>query len=168
MTNAKQWFRDFEKFIDLDAPKVIGETAFEYFRGSFRRKAFNKVPWPLAKRKKKKGSLMVTSGLLQGSIQIEYTQPRGVRIRAGGSRVPYAAVHNNGGIITRNARSETFIRNRKKRGFGKGRFARGTTPGKGMSFKSYSFRMPKRQFVGPAEEMNDLIRLRLKVLFNNR
>ena len=51
------------------AAHIVAETATEYFKGSFRRKAFDGVPWKAAKRPKKRGSQLIASGALMNSIR---------------------------------------------------------------------------------------------------
>lgn len=168
------WFGRFRHFLDSSTPAVIGETANEYYRESFNTKSFAGVPWPKAKKPAKRGSLMVRSGALVNSIRVAVARPDRVRLSAGNSRVPYAKVHNEGEIINRAARTETFVRNRYKTGAkskyfgGMGAFKRGTTLGQGMSFKAYSYRMPQRQFMGHSAALNKRIILRIRAAFNAR
>ncbi|QTE36015.1 phage virion morphogenesis protein [Mucilaginibacter gossypii] len=133
-------------------PTIVGNEAVNYSLEAFKNQAWEGAPWQ--KRKDKKDAarnLLVKSSRLRRSIRIIRTTADSVTI---GSDVPYAAVHNNGGQINRAARSETFVRNRYTHGpkskyfGGQGTFKKGTTKGKGLSFKAHSFNMPKRQFLG--------------------
>ena len=76
-----------------------------------------------------------------------------------GSDVLYAGVHNWGLTITRHARSETFRRNRSR----SGKFKKGTTPGRGLTFKAGSFQMPKRQSLGNSAHLRNILRRRAQV-----
>jgi len=68
------------------------------------------------------------------------------------NNIIYADIHNRGGIISRAARSETFVRNRHTTGpkskyfGGMGAFDKGTVPGQGLTFKAHTITMVQRQF----------------------
>jgi len=160
------WFDRFEHRMHDIVPDIIAETATEYYKESFTRKSFAGKAWDKVKKPVKKGSLMVRSAALMGSIRPSLVTSNQIRISAGNSRVRYAKIHNEGGTITRASRSETFKRNRVKAGKRKGRFKKGTTNGKGFTFKEYSYKMPQRQFMGHAAELNKRIIKRLKGVFN--
>lgn len=167
-----QFFRKLNGFVMKDVPAIVRQSGVEYFKGSFDRKAFDGKPWaPHSKRyKPKSGSLMVKSSKLVNSIS-GTIKPDRVTFNAGNSKTPYARIHNEGGTINRAARSELFVRNRftkgkKAKAFGgMGLYKKGTTKGRGLSFKAYSITMPKRQFIGPAAELNTLIMDRIKLKF---
>ncbi|MBD1394273.1 phage virion morphogenesis protein [Mucilaginibacter glaciei] len=127
-------------------PLILGNEAVNYSLDAFRKQAWEGKPWQARKSKKDTSrSILVKSGRGRRSIRIISTTANSVTI---GSDVGYMAVHNNGGEISRAARSETFVRNRFVKGTKKGKFKKGTTDGQGMSFKAYSYRMPQRQFIG--------------------
>lgn len=162
------WFDRFAHKLENGVPEVVAETAVEYFKESFVRKSWDNSPWAETAKPVKRGSLMVRSSQLLNSIRPAIISAPVVRISAGNSKVPYAKVHNEGGLINRAPRSETFTRNRFNRGTKKSRFKKGTNAGQGFSFKAYSYNMPKRQFMGHSAIMNKRIIIRLKQLFNNR
>lgn len=141
---------------------------------NFDKQAFNNIPWP--KRKDKKDStraLLVKRGILRRSVRVITTSPISVTV---GSNETHARIHNDGGIINRAARSETFVRNRHKRGKlgkmfgGMGAFRKGTTQGKGLTFKAYSYNMPRRRFLGMStklhKEIREIIRTEFETQFN--
>lgn len=171
MSNQQKLNDFFAKINDRLAtrvPAIIAETATEYFKESFRTKSFDGIPWKETKKKAKRGSLMVRSGALMSTIRPSTISPAIVKISAGSSRVPYARVHNEGESIKRAARSETFVRNRHTKGIKKGSFKRGTSSGKGFSFKSFEYKMPKRQFMGHTAELNRRIMTRVKAVLKGR
>jgi len=147
-------------------PEVIEETAIEYYRNSFVKESWDGNPWqPLspayAKRKKRgAGRILTATSTLSGSITGMIISQGRVVISAGGAKTPYARIHNEGGTIQHAARSETFLRNRSRRG----RFATGTTAGQGQSFQPYTVNMPKRQFMGFTKELREQILTRIKAL----
>lgn len=130
-----------------ELPREIGNAAVNYSLDAFKNQGWEGKAW--AKRKSKKDAnraIMVKSGRTRRSLQITYLGPG--RVRWGSVGVPYAQVHNDGGGISRAPRSETFVRNRYQRGKKKGRFQRGITSGRGISFGASSYNMPQRQFIG--------------------
>ena len=81
-----------------DVANIIAETATEYFKGSFQRKAFDGAGWK--RTDKGTGSTLVSSGNLMNSIRPSEVTPERVVISAGNEQVPYARIHNEGGEIT--------------------------------------------------------------------
>lgn len=160
-----QFFQRQGQFFGKEIPAIISKTSVEYYKEAFRNKAFDGKPWPaLSKRyKPKRGSMMIRSSKLMNSIRDSETTASRVVISAGNSKIPYAKIHNEGGIIQRAARTETFVRNRFKRGpkskafGGMGLFKKGTTAGRGLTFKASQVTIPKRQFMGYAFELNECI-----------
>lgn len=169
----RQYFDRLETRIKTKVPPIIAETAVESFKENFTSKSFNGVPWPKTKRPVKRGSLMVRTGALMASIRPGEVSMERIVINAGSSRVPYARVHNEGGEINRAARTENFVRNRyttgKKAKYfgGMGAFKKGTTAGRGLTFKAYKYTMPRRQFMGNSRQLNGRIIQRIKSAFND-
>jgi len=127
-------------------PLIIGNEAVNYSLEAFRSQSWEGTPWAKRKSTKDTGrALLVKSGRGKRGVRIIQTTPTSVTI---GDDVPYMAVHNNGGEISKAARSETFVRNRFARGPKKGKFKKGTTEGQGLSFKAHTFNMPQRKFIG--------------------
>lgn len=89
--------KDCNNDIVENASKIIANTALETSKETFRDKKFNGVPWTPNKKKKERGSLMISSGKLLNSIRITKKTKRKITISAGNSKVPYAKVHNEGG-----------------------------------------------------------------------
>tara|TARA_R110002012_G_scaffold94083_2_gene227969 strand:- start:1019 stop:1531 length:513 start_codon:yes stop_codon:yes gene_type:complete len=161
-----KFFAKQKQFFDHQAPGIISKTAVEYYKESFRKKAFDGKPWPAMSKgyKPKRGSLMVRSSKLLNSIRDTMTTAERVVISAGNSKVPYAKIHNEGGVINRASRSELFIRNRNK---ANNRFRKGTKSGRGSTFKSFTARMPQRQFMGYSFELNERIIKRIKAAYKS-
>lgn len=117
---------DMQKVADLAAA-----TGMSYFKGAFRKKAFDGKAWPKAKAdeggKRRRGSLMVQSAALMNSVRAAEVTPECVVWAAGNDKVPYAQVHNEGGRAGRGA----------------------------------GFDMPQRQFMGEAEELEKQITKRI-------
>ncbi len=79
-----------------DASQIVSETAQEYFKDTFRLKAFDGNPWTPARHPKSTGSLLVNSSALLNSIRPAVVTPERVVISAGNDKVTYAAAHNEG------------------------------------------------------------------------
>jgi phage gpG-like protein len=80
---------------------------------------------------------------LKGSIQAKYD----AESASVGTNKIYGRIHQEGGTIKIAARSEIFKRNRYKRGSKKGKFKKGTTPGRGNTIKSSLIKIPARPFL---------------------
>lgn len=164
MANEKQVFdRIRSKLLTAvrSLPKIMGNEAVNFSLDRFRNQSWlDTTAEPWAPRKKNKGknagkAILIQSGRLRRGTRIFSIGENKVSI---GNDVPYARIHNYGGIIQRHARSETFLRNRLTRGSNKGRFKKGTKAGKGFSFKAGTATMPRRQFIGRSQAL--ILRLR--------
>ena len=120
-----------------DCADIIAETATEYFKDSFTRKAFDGRAW--RRTHKTTGSTLVESGNLKESIRPIKVTDKEVVIAAGNEKVAYARVHNEGGIQYVRPHHRTSVK------------------GKRHQVKSYAYRAWKRQFMGDSKEMFDLI-----------
>ncbi|MFD2961352.1 MULTISPECIES: phage virion morphogenesis protein [Olivibacter] len=135
-------------------PVLIGNEMVNYALENFKNEAYDGNKWkPRKKKQKGKSQQKILVGRTRRLIRGNRftTIANGVRYI---NDTPYASIHNFGGVISRAARSETFIRNRHQKGRlgkmfgGKGAFAKGTTKGQGFTFKSYKIHIPQRQFIG--------------------
>lgn len=129
-----------------DAAEIVAETATEYFKETFRKKAFDGNPWTPARTAKRRGSLLVDSGAMMNSIRPLVVTPQRVVIAAGNQKVTYAKVHNEGydGEVQVPAHSR--------------RTKRGSTTVKAHSRTAHVI---QRQFMGDSEELNDRIKGRV-------
>ena len=146
-TDLEQYLSNLPDEILNDASQIIAETATEYYKETFTKKAFDGNPWEPAKKEKKTGSLLVDSGNLLNSIVPSLISREKVVISAGNDKAPYAQAHNEGfrGTVTVNP----FTR-------------------KGNEVKGYTreANLPQRQFLGKSEELNELIRTRIEEHLN--
>jgi phage gpG-like protein len=160
------YFDRFDDDFDLIVPNVVAETAAEYYKANFRDEQWEGVPWqPLnpsyaAKKTKGRGRILVREGKLINSIRPSEATVERVTISAGGPRVPYARPHNEGLRITGVAKVRSYT-NANFFGSGRPRKIRAHT-------RRFDFRMPKRQFMGPSQAANQLIRARLIAAFEAR
>lgn len=119
-------------------PAMAGIEAVKFSKDRFVRKNWvgqSSEPWDPRKRKAP-GSLMVGkgSGRLKRSIRVTQTTANSVTI---GTDVPYAQIHNEGGVIDKTVNVREHSRKRK---------------GRSEKVKSHRRKMnttiPKRQFIG--------------------
>ncbi len=117
----------------------------EEFDLNFRRKAFFDSPWAPVKAEPGVGSLMLRTGALRQSIRYSPT-PTGVSVT---SDTPYASIHNEGGVISRQVRITE-----KMRRFFWAKWVQTKDPrwrAAALTKKaaiSQTIRVPRRQFVG--------------------
>lgn len=131
------------KVVPKECSKIIAETATEYFKGRFREKAYDGHPW--RRTKKTTGSTMVESGNLMNSIRPSEISEKQVVISAGNEHVPYARVHNEGGIQNVKPHHRTSVK------------------GKRYQVRGYEYKAWRRQFMGDAKELMTTIEKRINL-----
>lgn len=158
------------KFLHGIVPIIIAEEATKFYKQRFTAKAdINNSPWPEAKNPPTRGSLMVRSGNLVASIRPSKITSTRVIISAGSNRVPYARIHNEGGIIkvpvTKNMRKFAWAM-KYKTGNDKWKYL-------AISKKQVlQVKIPQRQFIGHSQALKSLltniIKKAYKQYLNNR
>lgn len=130
-----------------EAAEIVAETATEYYRETFRKKAFDGNPWEPARTQKKTGSLLIDSGAMLNSIRASTVTPEKVVVSAGNDKVTYARIHNEGysGPVTVPAHTR--------------RTRHGTV---NVRQHSRNVSIPRRQFLGDSAELNDRIHERIE------
>jgi phage gpG-like protein len=127
-----------------------------FFTDSFKKQGWEDEsfePWKKRKKEtnKTKGrAILIETSKMMRSIHIGSTEQNRVTVV---NDDPKARIHNYGGTITQAPRSETFQRNRLKRGANKGRFKKGTKAGKGFTFKARKITIPQRKFMGRSQAL---------------
>lgn len=131
-----------------DAAQIVAETATEYYKETFTRKAFDKNPWVSAKIPKRTGSLLVDSGALLNSIRPTLISTHRVVISAGNDKVDYAQVNNEG--FTGSVAVPAHTRKTKKWG--------------DVQVKAHTRQanIPQREFLGDSKELNEQIYKRIE------
>lgn len=129
--------KTFANEIQHDCAEIIAESATEYFKDSFKRKAFNGRSWK--RTVKRTGSTLIESGNLMNSIRPTEVTDKKVVIAAGNEKVAYARVHNEGCV--------QYVKPHLRTG----------RTGKRHQVKAYSYKATKRQFMGQSQELNKLI-----------
>lgn len=184
MDNAKfnaaidKFFNKIDNHVKKHFPPMVAETATEHYKQAFIDKAWNGTPWPSYKnkaREPRRGSLMMRSNNLFRSIRPSSITPQRVVISAGNSKVPYAKIHNEGGVINKTVTVKAFTRQnvkvRKNVYNTKTRKAKRVKVGIGtVEVKSHSRRMnltlPQRQFMGKNPQLLNQIKNRFKTSFS--
>lgn len=87
--------------------KDIRTDLKEEFDRNFERKAFFNEPWAVTKRHNNRGSLMMRSGDLRKSIGASIDYNGGKIIFT--SSLPYASIHNQGGVIIITAKMKKYF-----------------------------------------------------------
>ena len=131
-------------------PELVARIASQYSQDAFARKAFDGNPWQQHSDPRRRGSELVRSGNLRGSMRVKIDPDR-VTISFGDQRVGYAQVHNEGfdGEVVvpahtrRTKRGEHQVREHTRR-----------------------MRIPQRQYVGPAEELDRQIQQQIEAMVN--
>ncbi|MDM1048047.1 phage virion morphogenesis protein [Sphingobacterium hotanense] len=172
--NINLFFKEFQNRIieaETDVRLTVEGILLETTLDNFQNSGFFGEKWVPRKSKKKTHKVLLDTEALRDSIKILRSQPGLVII---GSQSHYASIHNNGGIIQRTARSETFVRNRHKKGKlgemfgGKGAYAKGTSAGRGMTIKAYSISMPRRQFLGSHPKLIGKLEQGIREVFTSK
>ena len=130
-----------------EAAQIVAETATEYYKETFRKKAFDGNPWAPARVPKRTGSLLIDSGAMLNSIRPSEISARKVVISAGNDKVPYARVHNEGysGPVTVPEHTRHTRRGDMK-----------------VRQHVRNVNIPQRQFLGESAELNEKIHDRIE------
>lgn len=124
----------------------------EAFDRNFERKAFfSGAPWQPTKRPVSRGSLLVRTSAMRNSIKPTI---QGESLVYSSSKL-YTGIHNEGGTINMPARKQVIHFNKK------GRFNKNNKKAsyaQKASVGAYTVKMPKRQFIGDAPEVNKIIK----------
>lgn len=153
MQNIEQEIAAMMDEICEESAEIIAEEATEYFKERFTEKEWDGTPWPPAKSPKRSGSLLVKSSALLNSIRpTEVTKDR-VVITAGNQKVTYAQVHNEG--FSGKVNVDAFTRNVKGKTQQVRAHTRNTT-------------IPKRQYMGETEELDERILGRIETLIQSK
>ncbi len=131
-------------------PELVARIASQYSQDAFARKAFDGNPWQQHSDPRRRGSELVRSGNLRDSMHVKINPDR-VTISFGDQRVGYAQVNNEGfdGEVVVPAHTR-----RTKRGEQR------------VREHTRHMRIPQRQYVGPAEELDRQIQEQIKALAN--
>jgi len=150
---------------------AAGVMAVNHFTKSFRDGGFTdeglkrwqarkgEISGGIAKTRGRSRGILVKSGRLRRSLRSGRFGVLSVKIM---TDVPYAKIHNDGGIVYRRPHKRSSTITAKVRGSGgfvngvwkKGRSKTIKLKGESYNVKGSSFKMPKRQFIGYSGKLN--------------
>jgi len=160
---------------------VMGTDAKNHFVRSFRNQGFEDASvekWEPRKRatyRRKSGkvvddtnrAILVKTGDLRRSIKVLNKSYRSITL---GSDLPYSKIHNDGGIIHKNASknlmyyrevSTNILTRKTNKRFAKQRGRNKATHAMEINIGEHDIKMPKRQFIGHSKKLIDQLRMKL-------
>lgn len=148
---------------------LIGNEARNHFKQSFINQGFEDKSvekWQPRKveDKSKKGNraILVKSGHLRNSIRLETINKANLSVRIA-TRLPYAQIHNSGGVINKGVRTGQIYFRIKKDGTSRFAKKRNSNFQQKAVFDSHTINMPKRQYIGNSFVLNQKIK---RILYN--
>lgn len=161
-----------EGFFKKHVPDIIAQKATEYFQQRFTTKEWDGKPWPETKKPVKRGTLMLRDRNLYLSIKPKTVTSERVVISAGNDKVPYARIHNEGGVIDHPGGTPFFTdkENDNKTVFVSKEKARELQAYKGILLpftKPHKIPIPQRQFMGISQGLKDYLFDNLQKAFNS-
>lgn len=113
-----------------------------------------------SRKRKDSGRVMVKSGRLKRSIRVVHQRTMSVLI---GTDVPYAQIHNEGGIIQERVSVKSHSRKRSERQ----RKGSGDIKVKAHT-RMMNTRIPPRQFLGSSQALANKIEKKMQILINKK
>jgi hypothetical protein len=161
LQQAIERLRKMPPYVQKKALQVVAEKGTQYFKSRFSQKSWDGVPWPDAKKPPSRGTLMLRSGKLMSTIRPILVSSTRVRIRAGSPQVPYAQIHNEGGVINHPGGTPYFFSKKENKAI----FVSKNTASRISSIfhtplpltKPHKIPMPKRQFIGYSREVGRVL-----------
>ena len=155
-----------------DCVNLAGDLAGQYFQEAFTKKAFDGNPWPDNKDPRRRGSELIDTGNLRRSMQVE-RKGNTVTISCGNQKVDYAQVHNEGfdGEVTVSAHKRVIkLKPTKKDISEEGEKKDDSNANIIRDVKEHTRRMriPQRQFLGDAKELEQLLHDELEAYVNEQ
>lgn len=147
--NLEEYIENATKEVIEECEQAIAAVAGDYFQKRFVEKEFDGKPWPVAQNPRRRGMELIDTGNLRNSLFVE-REPGKVTISFGKSPVvDYARVHNEGYDGEVNVKAFTRI-----------------VKGKQQEVQAHTrhMRIPKRQFLGEAQELEQLLHEELTAL----
>lgn len=151
-------------------PNIIGREIVNYSLDAFKQQAWDGKPWEARKKNTRKNTgkpILIGKGQLRNNIDVIRYTNNSVVVGVW-NHVPYARIHNEGGVINRSAREEKFVRPRYIRTERKGQFRRmkfeekNQSDKQGFKYKAYQIHIPQRRFLGVTNELRKQVNQRAK------
>lgn len=140
---------DLEALLE-NATKIAATEAVRHFKGSFRNQGFTDSSLRAWKKRKDNRdsdrAILVKSGRLRRGVKVLQLTNKTAKVGVDLSEVPYAQYHNDGGI--------QHVRAHKRR---TPRGRRSDRDGAYAQVKPHSRKVPKRQFIGNSQVLNQNI-----------
>lgn len=147
--NLEEYIENATDEVIEECEQTIAAVAGDYFQKRFVEKEFDGTPWPLAQNPKRRGMELIDTGKLRNSMLVE-REPGKVTISFGKEPVVnYAQVHNEGFDGEVDVKAFTRI-----------------VKGKQQEVQAHTrhMKIPKRQFLGEAQELEQLLHEELTAL----
>jgi len=151
MKNNAPDFKNIGTQLIADIPRYASVTALNFFQDSFRKQGWEDVTFaPWAGRKDASGTgraILTNTSYLQNELRITQATARTVKIV---NDAPYAAIHNEGGVVSMR------ITPKMRKFFWAKFYETKKTKWKYMALmrkNQLTFKMPKRQFMGHSKMM---------------
>lgn len=140
----------------------IGNEAKNHFVGSFRLQGFQDKTvekWkPRKKEDKRAGrAILVKSGDLRRSIRRENLNKMKLSVTIA-TDLPYARIHNEGGVINKSERAATINFKIKKDGTSRFTKQKKANFQQDVTIGAHSINIPKRQFIGGSFVLNQKVK----------
>lgn len=153
----------------LQLPQLIGTEVVNSTINNFQTESYFGDKWPARKNKKNTKKLLVNDGFLKRSVRIVSSTPNSVTI---GTDIPYARIHNDGGVINRKARQAIITHKAYKGGKYKGKtlFAKNNkraSYSQKASIGAHTINIKQRQFLGPHPKLKEHLLNTIKNEFKN-
>lgn len=155
-------------------PVAAKDIGLQFFKSRFveqgwRDKGFEK--WKPRKKTAKRNegrAILIDTGRLRNSIAARIEEDKIIF----GTDVPYAKIHNEGGVIHHPAgeRKLTFKKYSRGKFAGKTLFAKNDLKadfGKKVNVSGYDIHMPQREFIGESAYLNDLLVKKIENVIKN-
>jgi phage gpG-like protein len=147
--NLEEYIENATDEVIEECEQAIATVAGDYFQKRFVEKEFDGKPWPVAQNPRRRGMELIKTGNLRNSLFVE-REPGKVTISFGKEPVVnYAQVHNEGFDGEVDVKAFTRI-----------------VKGKQQEVQAHTrhMRIPKRQFLGEAQELEQLLHEELTAL----
>lgn len=168
MRNSIPKFPDFNAaakqftWLMSNLPVLVGKEAENHFKDSFQKQAWEGVKWADRKTKDKnpkRRAILVKTARLKRSIRIREVSFGKVVV---GTDVPYAKVHNEGGIITgTQSVSAHSVRSHNRRG------SQVREHERKAYVRTVNTTIPKRQFMGESALLNQKVEKLIETSVND-
>jgi hypothetical protein len=169
--NFKKVKAKFQK-LKQDLPLQIQNEGQRYFVKSFDQQQWDGKPWEPRKDKKNKRKLLVRRGALRRAVAGSKKEATFSKIRfevfvQSKNGYNYAEIHNEGGVIEKQARKGTI--NFRVYKNGRSRFSKAAKANfqQDAVFKEHTIKIPRRRFLGHSKNLDAILRRKINKAVDN-